>query len=355
MAKGKTVAMIRPAWFLGISAVFVLGISFLISAVPDADPFSTASENSSIFLDDLTAGVVAELKNNHARRHGRYDIGLFGNSRSLNVSNSHLKIDGCSFFNFSIGGESLRSTVAQLEQLASGGAAPRIAVIAVDNFELQRYNNPIFPMLSVRWRLLVRDLMAGMTRPDITLYDTVRMGWRHAIIESRLFKQILQVEYVFGSLRRRFGLTKVFSAAGLGRTGYRGDGSRVPPPMLPDRKLEAVLTPTSPQILFGYLKYDLERLKRVQDRGTRMVLYETYLEPRSARFFARMPSPYAAATRARFLSLCREFLLRCHAAPETVPLDELPWRDHSHAPAESTGAYLTNLLADDTRRCKRDI
>lgn len=347
--------MIRPAWFLGISAVLALGVLYSISAVPDTDPFSKTSENPSIYLDNLTAGVFAGLKRIHARRHSRYDIGLFGNSRSLDIGKAQLKIDGCSFFNFSIGGGSLRSNVAYLEQLAADGMAPRIAVVTVDNFELQRYNNPIFPLLPTRWHLLLQDLMAGLTRSDITLHDTLKMSWRHAIIEWRLFKQNLSANFFLDGVRRRLGWAEKFSDSRLGGVGYRADGSRASPLTPPDRRPKGILTPTSPQILFGYLKYDLERLKRVQERGSRIILYETFLEPRSARVFSKKPSPYAAATRGRFLSLCHELSLRCHAAPETYPFDDLPWHDYSHPPAKSAGAYLTNLLADDIGRCKRDI
>ena len=332
-----------------------MGVSFIGNLIPDADPFSDSGKVRSIYLDGLSGTVFAGLKRNHARNHGRYDIGLFGNSRSLNVAKLDLAIDSCSFFNFSIGGESFRSSIAYLEQLSADGTLPRIAAISVDNFELQRYNNPLFLAVPDRWGLIARDLRSGWQRPDISLSELARMGWRHALIESRLFKQNFQVEFFLKGLKWLAGQRTKFFDRSEGEGTYLADGSRQSAPASPVKKEGNVFSPGSPQILFGYLRYDLERLKRLQDRGTHLVLFETLLEPKSARVYAENPSPYANDTRKRFLSICQELSFRCHTAPGDVPFSTLPWEEITHPPGKSTGAYLTGLLADEIGRCKRDI
>lgn len=335
--------------------MLVAAIWFLNGALPATDPFSVAGPFPSRQLDRMSGQALAELKINHARHSDRFDIGVFGNSRSLNVSQADIGVDGCSFFNFSVGSESLRSSVAFLEFLADANRAPRIALVGVDHFELQRYNNPLFPPLAARWRLLARDLWSGVRRGDISLKELARMVWRHAIIESILFKQTFEIEFAISGVKNLLGVANVRAAPAEGEAFYRADGSRAPAAARLERRPESLLAPTSSQFLLGYLRSDLERLKQIQDRGVRVILFETFIHPPSARHFADNPSPYAAATRDRFLALCRELSLRCRAAPATVPFGDLPWVDYSHPPARSTGAHLKTLLTEDSRLCARDI
>lgn len=347
--------MIRPYPFLAFSAALIALFWYLGGALPPADPFDASGRFSSHQLDRLSGQAIAELKLNHARRQGRYDIGVFGNSRSLNVSKADVGVNGCTFFNFSIGSESLRSSIAFLELLAAADRAPRIAFVSVDHFELQRYNNPLFLSAAARWRLLVRDLWMGVRRHDITFREVTKMAWRHAIIESLLFKQIFEIEFAISGVRNLFGFSEGDPAPVAGNAFYRADGSRSPAAATLKQRLDGLLSPGTPQILFGYLKYDLERLRRLQDEGIRVILFETFIDPESAGHFAANPSPYAAVTRDRFLTLCRELTLSCHVAPAGVPFRDLRWGDHSHPPAKSTGAYLNMLLAGETRRCASDL
>lgn len=347
--------MIRPVPFLGISAILVALVWLLNGTLPPIDPFAASGTYPALRFDQLSNQALAELKLKHAERHGRYDIGLFGNSRSLNVSKADLGVDSCSFFNFSVGSESLRSSVAFLEFLAATDRAPRIALVNVDHFELQRYNNPFFPLAVHRWRLLVRDLWTGIRRRDITLRETAKMAWRHVITEFLLFKQKFVIEFAFGGVKNILGVSEKYSGPMEGDAFYQADGSRSSSTAALNRTQEKLTSAKSPQFMFGYLKYDLERLKRLQDRGVSVILFESFIHPESARFFAENPSPYAAATRARFLALCGDFSLHCHAAPANVPSGTERWGDHSYPPAKSMGAHLKKLLADNTRHCTRDI
>ncbi len=347
--------MVKPAWFIGFLAFLLVVASSLSDVVPDGDPFSAGEGAMRIDLEKFSGAVVAKLKLNHARSRGRYDIGVLGNSRSLDIAKSDLGFDGCSYFNFSIGSESLRSSVALLESLSEGGALPRTAIISVDHFELQRYNNPLFLPLFQRWTLAARDLWAGLTDNGIAIPEFLKMGWRHLRNELFLFKQNFSIELFLTNVKLKLGFP--LEPAGGNRNGisYRSDGSHVSPPLAKDYRLSGLLVPISPQILFGYLKYDLARLKKLQKSGVDIILYETRIEPKSARFFARNPSPYAAATRSRFLALCREFSFRCYPAPTDMPLSDLPWANHSHPPGKSSGVYLTRLLAKDIKECGRDL
>jgi len=257
------------------------------------------------------------------------------------------------FFNFSIGGESLRTSIALMERLAEAGVAPRNAIVSVDHFELQRYHNPYSLWAPRRWSLLALDLWGGLSRTEISFREWLRMAWRHLRSESRLFEQNFSIELFMTSLKLKLGLASDLTETTANGLGYSADGSRSSPPVPTDQRATERLSPISPQFLFGYLKYDFERLKTLQDQGVNMILYETPLESKSARFFAENPSPFAAATRTRFTTLCRDLSLRCYTAPREVPYPDLPWPDHSHPPAKTLAAYLTTRLAGDVKGCRK--
>ncbi len=319
--------------------------------LPAADPFGGGKDRQ-VFLNNVSGSAFARLKRRHALESPSFDVGLFGNSRSLDVGANQVGLAGCSFFNFSLSGESLRANVAFLESLAAAGKAPKTALISVDNFELQYYANPLYPPAGERWRLAARDIWAGIMRPDIPLREVGRMMWRHLYTESRLFK----FEFEFDVLSRTIAGVLNSPDDAFGRplpseVGYRSDGSRMTKPVGPGGGPNDIMTPAPSQIMPGYLDYDLERLKRLAGKGIRVVVYESALEPSSARALGTNPSAQAARARKQFLASCGRYGLACVPAPLALPGPALTWRDHSHAPAASLGAYLTRLLEDRGGAC----
>ncbi len=85
-------------------------------------------------IDHLPIYDVAETKVAHARAVPPFTVGLFGNSRVIQVGVAALATDAGGAFNFAVPGTGFRQSVALLEVLVSGGRAPRIAVISLDSF-----------------------------------------------------------------------------------------------------------------------------------------------------------------------------------------------------------------------------
>ncbi|MBL6933400.1 MAG: hypothetical protein ISR45_10665 [Rhodospirillales bacterium] len=345
--------MINPFKFLGLAFLFMAGIYTIATYVPGEDPFSNQPSHQLVSLDGLPLPVFAELKFRHVARQFRYDVGLFGNSRSLDIGTRHLSLGQCRFFNFSVGSESFRFTVANLERLKKIGKAPKLALISIDNFELQRYNNPISLFASIRWKKAIADIMAGLTRADIGFKDFIRMGWRHVWIEVKRFEMTFNPETFYTGIVNLFSDGNYFQWVSPTAVGYHLDGSRNSPEPVKKMAFKNLLKPTSHQIKSGYFKFDLERLARLQKYGIQVVIYESSLEPKSAAAFHKRPSSQASGSRRVFNSACAKLGLKCYVAPQGLDGDEGLWTDHSHPPAKLVGNYLNKLLSENQLACLR--
>lgn len=345
--------MIKPFRFLVLALLFTATMYAVALYVPAGDPFANQSKHRLASLDGLPLPVFAELKFRHVERQPRYDIGLFGNSRSLNVGIRHLSLGDCRFFNFSVGSESFRFTVANLERLHEIGKVPRLALISIDHFELQRYNNPISFFAATRWKKAINDIMAGLTRDDIGFKDLLRMVWRHVWIEIRRFKMTFNPESFSSGIVNLFFDGSPFRWLAPSATGYHSDGSRNYLIPVNKKVFQTLMKPGSRQISDGYFKFDIERLARLQKRGIRVVIYESPLEPKSAAAFHKRPSPQAFSARRTFISACAELGLKCYSAPRQLSDEEGLWKDYSHPPAKNLGAYLNTLLDENRLACLR--
>ena len=77
--------MIKPFRFLFLTVCFTAAIIAVAQYVPPGDPFTIKTNNKLVSLDGISLPVFAELKVRHVKSQPRFDVGLFGNSRSLNV------------------------------------------------------------------------------------------------------------------------------------------------------------------------------------------------------------------------------------------------------------------------------
>ena len=336
--------MIRPRLFLLMVAILI-GLVVAVNIYAAAgDPFIGATPQQQVVLDnswDLAGGKLR-----HAAQTPRYDIGVFGNSRALDVNAADLDLGPhCRFFNFALAGESLRGSAALLERLAADGKAPRLAVVSIDNFELQTYANPMFLPAWPRWRQALADLVSDA---EITWRERATMAWRVLYTENELAKRPFNIELLHANLEILLGIVPATATTNVAGRGYRADGSRTQPE--PPREPPSELPwPQSRQVLGGYLAYDLARLAQLRARGTDVVVYESSIDPRSA---ARAPSALARDGRAQFAAACRAVGLDCHAASARLPGDDGFWRDSNHAPAGPLNRYVRGLIADKTGFCR---
>ena len=345
--------MIRPWFFLVSTACFLAVILAASNRVPQGDPFAMATNERQVALDD--SRIVAIGKWRHIVEQPRYDIGLFGNSRSLEVSQGDLGLAGnCRFFNYSLPGESIRTSVALLERLASVRRAPHVAVISVDNFELQFYSNPVLIELPARWRFAANDIAAGLSRPGISWFEFGRMTWRILRTEfnlaARQFNAELFREWLVLVLE---GQSPSFERTSILGRGYRSDGSHTRATVAAGHALMPVNPATSRQILPGYLIYDLERLLRLRmaHPDLDIVLYESATAAIGDSTAARTSS-IAAESRRIYLDTCQSLKLECHAAPDQLLGDKSDWADSSHAPPTALGHHIMSFLGGKPASCR---
>lgn len=296
------------------------------------DVFAIDDPDRLAILNELPAPDVAELKLGHAMAVPRYDVGLFGSSRVLNVSAADVGLPRARFFNFALPGQSVRMTVSVLEALARRGKAPRVAVISLDNLELQYFANP--PLF---WGRPLNDLGLALSAPDMVLRDRLIIVERYAMNAWDFLTELWSAV----RLERRFQLALSWPAAGHSdKTAYRDDGSHAEKPA--SGEPIPPLRRQSRQVVPALFHDDLVRLARLQRSGTRVIIYESPLEPNAARFVTSRPAPYAVRQREQLFADCRELGLECHGAPR-LRADAL-WSDASHPPAAQLGRYIAFYL-----------
>jgi hypothetical protein len=333
-----TTAPFRMGVFWGVNAGLV-AVLFALQLWPlGIDIFQPDRAQALLLAGRVAAPDEAGLKIAHARAVPRYDVGLFGNSRALGVAGGEIGLNGRSFFNFGVSGSSLRQSVVLLEKLAAIGKAPRIAVVSLDHLELQYYSNPAYPPPPARWAGVLDDVELALTAPRLTAADRARLVWRHALNEWTELAALFNTE----RLRDRLSLWAPWLDDGRRAVRYRVDGSRETPP-------GATADPAPPErgrpaIIEAQLESDLARLAALRKAGTRVILYESPLEPHSAALFDREPSAHVAAQRAEIAATCRALALECHSPP-LLDAAGTPWIDASHAPPRLLGRYIAGLIA----------
>ena len=330
--------------FLAFLCLLAIG-TVALRGVPFAENvFKTGNEDGLRRLAGLPIHDLAALKRRHAAAVARYDIGLFGNSRVVQVGAADIGADERRFFNFAVPGTTLRQSVELLDLLVEDGSAPRVAVISVDNAVLHFQSRLAYPGLIRR----LPDAAAGAWQIRGTgdggwplairaLIDDIGTGWA----------QIRHV-YSFGQIYSRlsFMFPEVFPARTVFELAFRRDGSR--PMATPSGRTDpTTLPPSEPFVLAtAYMKQDLARLARIQARGVVVVLYESPLYPGDAVQTAAAGALDARPLRALFYERCRALALTCRPAAHLGRTGAPPyWPDCCHAPAALLGPYIADLVA----------
>ena len=93
-----------------------------------------------------------------------HDVGVFGNSRFLPVGDDLVEGRDETFFNFAIGGENFRNSIAMVERLRAVDKLPEVLIVQMDSFATPGDDNPESDGFLRRMRAAWRDLVAkGVT------------------------------------------------------------------------------------------------------------------------------------------------------------------------------------------------
>lgn len=339
--------MRRTFVFLITTAALILFVSYLSSYVPSDDPFGTTSVSSTFTASGISQSTIAKMKLRHAALSPTpYDVGLFGNSRVLNVSADDIDHQACRVFNFAVGGESLRASAALIDDLIAIKKVPRVIVISVDHFELQMYNNPFFVSAWVRFQHFINDMRTALGE-DVGLRSIITVTWRTLWTQALAFQRMFEYTFLTKAIERILSLNVDASVV---ENFYVSDGSRQlteTPSGIP-----AKFPATTAQILPWQLQYDMERIASAKPAGAEaVIIYESPLHPTSAAHFDTNPTPHATQTRQAFNEACDALGLMCVTAPPSID-QKMFWSDASHPPRSVLGPHIRNLIAPYQSVCQ---
>jgi hypothetical protein len=338
-----------PVVFLVATAAFIGLIIALQRPLPASDLYAHIPEGQFASYGPMTTAENYAAKISHAQENERYKTGVFGNSRSLMLSNAQIHPKSRPFFNFSVAGQSLRTSVLMLEELVAAGNAPRVALVSFDHAELEFFQNPdtggIIHMLRRAWR----DIRLVFDSRSPTAREWLRMAWRHIFTGYNRVLLYLDAEQFLRGLNWHWrGLWRDDPWRDEMRVnsnhGNRRDGSRSE--KLPRKPIDIpIMKRVAPSIIAGYLAHDLHRLGVIQKKGVRVIVYESPLEPKSGAYFKTSPSPHAKIIRRFFMKTCQEAGLECHPFQvENLSAGIAVWANSNHAPAAVLGAYIRPFI-----------
>ena len=338
--------MRRAIIFVASCAALILFVSFLSSFTSHKDPFDPVNATS-FAASGVSQSTIAKMKLRHAAISPMpYDIGLFGNSRVLNVAVEDIDEPSCRIFNFAVGGESLRASTYLIEELVAINKVPRVVVVSIDHFELQMYNNPFFVSVWTRVQRFFSDLEAAMNA-GASMQQIITVIWRAIWTQALAFQRMFEYAFLADTVTRAFGFeshptdtTTVYVSDGSRRSTEKPTGT---PPLL---------SPTTAQILPWQLHHDLKRIAQAKSSGTEaVIIYESPLHPTSAAQFTANPTAHAIRSRQTFQKACSELGLVC--IPDALSeMTTASWSDASHPPASVLGPHISNLIAPYQSVCR---
>ena len=312
----RTIASMKDAWSIALGALLIAGpLSMTGTLVGVTAPFSEPSFRYRTRMDQLTVPDIVMLKADHAAARERFDVGLFGNSRAVEVSAEDIGPSSGRFFNFAVGGTPFRQSVALIEYLNRRNRAPALAVISVDNHALGFDGLIYWPML-----------MPGRFAWD-------RAAWRD--LTSTALEQMKG--YPAGIAARLRYLAAGLTSNNSAEPTYQLDGSRRARPGRPAAVGEFKSAEVQPYYL-SMIDADMARLASIARNGIRIIIYESPLHPSIAPLHVGEGNPL----RDHFNAACRREGIECHDAPELGSAEA--WYDCCHAPPAALGRFIAVLL-----------
>lgn len=282
-------------------------------------------------LDQLPAGELASVKMRYANETGRFDIGLFGNSRIVMIGADTLNLPGARMFNFGVPGQSIRQSVRLISELRAIDKLPPTVVIGMDHVELGLPGGDgVFPSAVRRWFLI--GVEAWKLSRSIGWRPTLVQIYNAASSERHMAALAFNPVYISNKL-------KALTAIKGHNAAYRLDGSR-------DEGERAESPPAHLEIprradRYPQLEYDFETLGALRREGFRIVIFESPLAPSLLARIELALSEHARNVRQRLHIACNSLKIECYGPPL---LTGPGWVERDHAPASLLGAWLEKII-----------
>jgi len=343
--------MLKSSLFFLLLAIFAGSILVTIDQLFDNDPFLLAEGNLLVNNPGITGPVLGQIKRRHGQHNKPYQVGIFGSSVSMMLTAKDLGTERCSFFNFSVLGESLRGTVSLMYALANNGKLPKTVIVGIDNFEVHSYGNSRTVTLTERISEIHNDIMVYINTPDIRFKDMLRMMLRHVIAQRDTLERTFTLDTVTAALKLTFGLNDQHPLLTKTGSGFRRDGS-YDWQIAPATNHPEILLSQQRSVIPEYLRKDLERIRKISKGRSQVFIFETPLAPNNQDFYLETPSSAALENRKIFTNTCQDLNLICFPSPARLSEDKnIYWLDAVHAPSNLLGAYLQRSVPTLNQAC----
>jgi hypothetical protein len=329
------------------------GVLNSTSVYSSRNPYATVDSSQYLKFSDFSATDRLAAKLYHASsRTGPYDIGIFGNSRSVMLHQGVIPwANGRSVFNFSVGGTSLHQSVRSIEFLAAHGVLPRTVVVSVDPAELQFVEIPYWPHPLLE-PLRYGEFLGALLRDD---YDGLRRRLGDVVKVNDFF-----LDRAWQDFERLWNFERTTERLAYG-LGFRTRASSQPTPNYLDGSRRASEASAAPD-LSGFkpkgsahradarlTRVSIERLSALaRATGARVIVYEAPLAPSLAVRAKNAPSAGAVESRRWLREACAKGGVECYDAPVLPTPPRTHWPDCCHAPASILGAHVDSLLRKTT-------
>ena len=323
--------------------VFSVVLLIIISrgAQISPNPYTFPNEKRLLKLNKLKFFDFAAIKFNHAKINQKYDIGLYGNSRIINISKKNIAyLNEKTIFNFALPGSSFRQSVAFIEELEKNNKLPNLNILSLDNFYSQVVTPVGFPNIFFRVKKASRDIffLIKLKKYNLgikALHDYLLSEWRN--INNTFESKIIYS-------RLSYWLPNIFSSLVEWKTPHRIDGSRDLEFNQNKNNPEVVLRKTIPFWIY-LLKYDLMRLSSITSDDVKIIIYESPLNPKSAIKGTPQLFNNLNIERKKFYEFCSKLNIDCIVAPNFN--NEVKWYDASHPPTKELGIFLNSIIRNN--------
>lgn len=332
--------------FFSVTTFFV-GLCIVVDIFPlPADPFASKGTHLRRGALDQPAEKIAALKFVHAERSEKFELGFFGNSRIIYVSQHDLGISGKRFFNFGVFGSSFRQSIRFIEALNKIGKTPETIVISMDNVALDNAGLPaIYPAGITELIDFFRDFNGLFGAPyakrsdfNTQIHTPVR---QYAKKLGRIFNPV----YLMTRLEALH--VAYFGGRSQSPGQYGADGSYCCLTRSPQN--EEIVIPEAygrTDLPYPLLEEDMRRLSVATQGQTKVIIYESPLHPLLHEQIEDMLDDKAIELRNRVRSACRKYGYVCHPSLPLKGDDGELWVDNNHPPSKYLGPFLRLLIEE---------
>ena len=285
-------------------------------------------------LNNLTSYDLSKIKLHNAENKEKFDIAIFGNSRSVNIGKSDLQIRDEEFFNFSIPGESFRNSVSMIEILFNKNKVPKTNIIAFDNFEIDLIGgNVINPNL----------FFHRVKKKTIEFFYLINISYKEAFknLHDYIIEEFRGLKYLFSITRNKIYVPLIFGYFYKDKVNLISEnGKNIKTELLKKKKYKFDYIRNDKYLL---LEKDLNTLKRVKEKtGVNIIIYISPILPDFQ--INQKLSSKAKFVKDRLFKICKKNKIRCIDSPMISNKKKPFWDDSSHPPSQKIGSWISKEI-----------